>query len=151
MLYAVTSLICLWFMPVFTASSRMPEYELLEIANKISSEKLPRPRIIAVPQLGSAAAWCFKDGRVQLLNSAGELEYGHRNAVADGAQPLTLNLTETAQLLKAPARKEGVLIILRKCDIEEMTRHLPAGTQFTTAGDICAFYYPGNTENKEKQ
>lgn len=151
LLYGVVMLICVWFLPGFTAYYRMPEYELLEIASQLSAEKVDRPRIITYPKLMYSAAWCFKDSSVQLINSPGEMEYGHKNAVARGERPLVLNYNDVKQKLDDPKRKEGILIILLKEHIEHFNQHLPAGKQFTTAGDICAFHYPAQQEGKEKQ
>ena len=143
-LFGIPVLICVWFLPVFTANYKMPEYELLEIATQISTEKLHPPRIISSPELAHAAAWCFKDSSVRLLNGTGGLEYGHRYAVANGERPLMLSYSETSALLKNPARKEPILIIMRKQSIDEFSKHLDTGKQLTTAGELCAFYYPGN-------
>lgn len=150
-LCGIPVLISVWFLPVFTAWHKMPEYELLDIATRLTAEKLPRPRLISSPGLAHAAAWCFKDGTVQMLNGAGELEYGHLYAAANGERPLMLNYAETSALLQNPQRKEGVLIILRKQDTDEYTRYLAPGKQLTTAGELSAFYYPGNKgKNKAK-
>ena len=150
MLYGVTMLICVCFLPGFTAYYKMPEYELLDIASQLSAEKVSRPRIITYSKLMHSVAWCFKDCTVQVINTPGEMEYGHKTAVARGERPLVLNYDEVKQKLDDPGRKEGLLIILLKEHIEHFNQHLPAGKQFTTAGEICAFHYPVKEKGKKQ-
>ena len=151
MLYAVAMMICVWFLPGFTAYYKMPEYELLDIASQLSAEKIDRPRIMTYPKIVHAAAWCFKDSSIQLINSAGEMEYGHKSAIAHGERPLVLSYKELQEKISAPDRKEGILIILRKKDVERLNKYIPAGRQFTTAGELCAFYHPAKQQGGKKK
>lgn len=150
-LFAGVFLISAWFLPGFTGYCKMPEYELLGIASKLSAEKIKRPRIIASPEVMYAAAWCFKDSSLQLYNHYGELEYGHKSAIARGEKALVLKTDEIEKIINAPDRKEGLLMILCKKEVESFSKGLPLGKQIMTDGEICAFYYQPPKENKEKK
>ena len=150
-LFAGVFLISSWFLPGFTGYCKMPEYELLGIASKLSAEKIKRPRIIASPKVMYAAAWCFKDSSLQLYNHYGELEYGHKSAIARGEKALVLKTDEIEKIINAPDRKEGLLMILCKKEVESFSKGLPLGKQIMTDGEICAFYYQPPKENKEKK
>ena len=116
-LYAVIPAICVWFFPGLTVSQKMPEYELLHIASQLSAEKIRHPRIVAVPHLMYPAAWCFKDSSVQVIASAGELEYGHKYAVTRGERPLLLQYDELQILLRNPKRKGGILLQIGRAHV----------------------------------
>ena len=98
-----------------------------------------------------AAAWCFKDSSLQLYNHYGELEYGHKSAIARGEKALVLKTDEIEKIINAPDRKEGLLMILCKKEVESFSKGLPLGKQIMTDGEICAFYYQPPKENKEKK
>lgn len=150
-LYAVILAMCVWFFPGLTVSQKMPEYELLHIAGQLSAEKIRHPRIVAVPQLMFPAAWCFKDSSVQVIASAGELEYGHNYAVAHGERPLLLQYDELQALLRDPKRKGGVLLLCSTKNISVFEKVLPAGRCFSTRGELCGIYFQGLEEKKAKK
>jgi 4-amino-4-deoxy-L-arabinose transferase len=150
-LYAVILAICVWFFPGLTVSQNMPEYELLHIASQLSAQKIRHPHIVAVPQLMFPAAWCFRDSTVQVIASAGELEYGHKYAVARGERPLLLQYDELQSLLRNPKRKGGVLLLCNTKNITEFEKVLPPGKLFSTMGELCGIYYQGLEEKKAKK
>ena len=152
LLGSIAAAVCVGFFPGFTADSRMPEFELLEIASQLSAEKIRHPRLLASPQVAYATAWCFKDSTVQLINSPGELEYGHRYAVACGEKPLMLTFKQITELVKDTKRKEGVLLAVRKDDFKELPAALLTdGKLFSTAGALSALYYPGKEDKKTEK
>ena len=150
-LFAGVMLVSAWFFPGFTGYYKMPEYELLGIASQLSAEKIKRPRIITSPKLIHAAAWCFKDSSIQLINRYGELEYGHKSAIAHGERALVLKTEEIEKLINSADRKEGLMLILCKKEVESLIKGLPLGKQFMTDGEVCAFYYPPQKENIGKK
>ena len=150
-LYAVILAMCVWFFPGLTVSQKMPEYELLHIASQLSAEKIRHPRIVSVPHLMYPAAWCFKDSSVQVIASAGELEYGHNYAVARGERPLLLQYDELQILLRDPKRKGGVLLLCSTKNISVFEKVLPAGKRFSTMGELCGIYFQGLEEKKAKK
>ena len=150
-LYAVAIFIAVCFMPGYTASHRMPEYELLSIASDLSGEEMRRPRIITTAELMYPAAWCFKDSTVQVLGTPGAMAYGHNYAVAHGERPFALTGNEFSTLLKDPGRQESIFFIICKNDSEKLALDLPQGKVFTTTGDLCGFYFPAPEQQKGKK
>lgn len=148
----IAAAVCVWFFPGFTAHSKMPEYELLGIASQLSAEKIRHPRLLASPELMHAAAWCFKDNTVQIVNAPGELEYGHRYALSRNERPLMLSFEQIDSLVSDPERKEGVLLLIRKNKLQNLPAMLlTRGKTFSTAGALCAIYYPGKEDKKSKK
>ena len=98
-LFALTMFMALWFMPGYTASHKMPEYELLEIAGRLSKDNIKRPKIVTTTELMYPVAWCFRDSTVQLLGGPGEMRYGHKYALACGERPLALSKREIKFIL----------------------------------------------------
>lgn len=141
-IYAGAMLIAVCFFPGFTASSKMPEYELLDIASKLSAEKISRPRLITSPDLMYPVSWCFKDSTVRVIDSPGELEHGHKYAVARGEAPLALSSKEINKCLSDPKRKEGILIIMRRKDNRNFIEKASHGKHLAPTGELSAFYYP---------
>ena len=143
-LFAGVFLISSWFLPGFTGYCKMPEYELLEIASKLSAKNVKRLRIIASPKLMHAAAWCFKDSSLQLYNHYGELEYGHKSAIARGERAIMLKESEIETIISTP-HKEGFLILQCKGEDPFFKRHhFGLGEDIMTDGEVRAFYYPPN-------
>ena len=152
MLCPIAAAVCVWFFPGFTADSRMPEYEMLDIASQLSAANIRHPRLLASPEAAYPAAWCFKDSTVQLVNDPRELEYAYRYAAACGERPLMLTFEQITVLIKSPDRKEGVLLAMRKNDLAAVPAFLLAeGKLFTTAGELCALYYPGKEDKKTEK
>ena len=147
LLAPITMAVCVWFFPGFTASTRMPEYEILHIASQLSAEKIPHAQIIAAPSLKYPAAWCFKDSTIQLMGSAEELAYGHKYALAKGEHPLVLSVEEIKALLNDRKRQEGVLLLLEAEQLKDFT----TGQLFTADGSLCALYFKGNKEEKKEK
>ena len=147
LLAPIAMAVCVWFFPGFTANSHMPEYEILQIASQLSAEKIPHTRIIAAPVLKYSAAWCFKDSTIQLIGSAEELAYGHKYALAKGEHPLALPIEEIKTRLNDPKRQEDVLLLLEAEQLKEFT----TGELFSADGSLCALYFKGNKEGKEKK
>ena len=150
-LYAFAIFIAVCFLPGYTASRRMPEYELLSIASDLSAEGLKRPRLITTAELMYPAAWCFRDSTVQVLGSPGPLAYGHNYAVAHGERPFALSRNEFDTLIKAPGRQESIFFIISKKDSKKLSFSPVPVKVFTTTGDLCGFYFPAPDPQKGKK
>ena len=143
MLYALPVLFGVWFFPGFTASFKMPEFELLDLASQTARRTAARPQVFTTSKLMQAAAWCYRDSHILLLNSLGEMEYGHKAAVKHGEKPLMHTHAEVWKMLCSPGRKRDVLIVLIEEDLEKHRRFLPpGGEKLSTSGEVCALYYP---------
>ena len=98
-----------------------------------------------------STAWCFRDSSVQLIGNPGEMYYGHRSALRNSERPLMLTVSETGGLLKNPKRREDIVIIVPNKDMNKYKEFLPPGEQMTSSGELCAFYYQGNSGRAEKR
>ncbi|MBE6384836.1 MAG: phospholipid carrier-dependent glycosyltransferase [Lentisphaerae bacterium] len=151
-LFPIVAAVCVVFFPGFTAHSKLPEYELLDIASQLSAEKIRHPRLLAAPELMHAAAWSFKDNTVQIINTPDELEYGHRYALSRGERPLMLTYEQISALVNNSGRKEGILLLMRKDNLYKLPEKLlTTGKTFSTAGAISAIYYPGKEDKKTEK
>ena len=152
MLYALPALFCVWFFPGFTANFKMPEFELLDLASQLTRRRIVRPQVFTVSKLMHAVAWCYRDRHVLLVDSLGEMEYGHKAAVRKGEAPLTYSFREFSAMLHSPGRKRNILVILPEEIFEDMCRYLPpGGEKLSTSGDIYALYYPSSEQQRAKK
>jgi len=143
MLYAIPLLLAVWFLPVFPASFKMPEFELLDLASQLARRKIVRPQIYTFPKLMHSVAWCYRDRRILLLKSLGEMKYGHKAALEKGEKPLLHPYEEVSAMLRSPGRRRDVLVILIEEDLDDVRRRLPpGGEKITTPGEVCALYFP---------
>ena len=152
MLYALPVLFGAWFLPGVTASFKMPEFELLDLASQAARKNSARPQVFTTSKLMHAVAWCYRDRRILLLNSLGEMEYGHKAAVRHGEKPLMYGYGEVSEMLNSPGRRKSVLIVLREDDFKKIRPLLPpGGEKLVTQGEVCALYFPSPKEEKPRK
>lgn len=143
MLYALPVLFGVWFFPGFTASSKMPEFELLDLASQLAARKAARPQVFTDSGLMHAAAWCYRDRNVRLLDSQGEMRYGHKVAVEKGEKPVVYTSAQLSEILRSPGRRGNILIVMSEGDFDDIRRRLPpGGEKLSSSGDVCALYFP---------
>ena len=143
MLYALPVLFGVWFFPGFTASFKMPEFELLDLASQLAARKAARPLVFTDSRLMHAVAWCYRDRNLRLLNSLGEMRYGHKAAVQNGEKPLMYPGAEVSAMLRSPGRKRDILVVTTEDDFDDVRRGLPpGGEKLSTPGEVCALYFP---------
>ena len=122
-------------------SGKMPEKMLYRFVRPAWKVDPAVDRVFCYSSSAHAVAWCVGGSRTRLL-SAGEFEYGDREARKRGEEPLVWSRAELRRLIDDPARRCGVVLISdEEKDLPSFMAKDPA-LQSCRSGEFIAWRIP---------